>query len=48
MKICREIQAWITENISKPVETRVNEKERRCREQPETVSLKVYKQFPAK
>jgi hypothetical protein len=34
MRICTEIQTWITENISRPVETWINEEERRCRENP--------------
>jgi hypothetical protein len=34
MRICREIQTWITENISRPVENWVQQEERRCREQP--------------
>lgn len=34
MRICREIQTWITENISRPVESWVNQEERRCREEP--------------
>jgi hypothetical protein len=33
MRICREISRWITENVSRPVETWVNQEERRCREQ---------------
>ncbi|GEM_PF-699511 len=33
MRVCREIQTWITENISRPIENWVNREERRCREQ---------------
>jgi hypothetical protein len=34
MRICREIQTWITDTITRPVETWVNAEETRCRVEP--------------
>lgn len=34
MRICREIQTWITETITRPIENWVEREEERCREQP--------------
>lgn len=34
MRICNEIQTWITETITRPVENWVNQEETRCRTQP--------------
>lgn len=34
MRVCREVDRWITENVERPVENWVERTERRCRERP--------------